>query len=102
MASASPIATLRLSANIDTSVTNVIARSTAIDPRIANPPTASGSAAASRPPNTQTSTRKLSGIAMDSISSRSFSVWPLICDVDHRLAAGADGDAVAVVHQPRR
>ena len=73
------MATLRLSANIDTSVTNVIACSTAIEPRIANAPTANGSAAASRPPNTHTSTRKLSGIAMDSISSRSFSLWPLIC-----------------------
>jgi len=43
-------------------------------PRIANPPTASGSAAAIRPPNTQTSTTKLSGIAIDSIVNRSFSL----------------------------
>ena len=35
------------------------------------PPTASGTAAASAPPNTQTSTRKLIGIASDSISSKS-------------------------------
>ena len=35
------------------------------------PPTASGTAAASTPPNTQTSTRKLIGIASDSMSSRS-------------------------------
>ena len=34
-------------------------------------PTATGKAAASRPPNTQTSTRKLKGMASDSISSRS-------------------------------
>ena len=74
MASARPIATVRFIAKIDTSVTNVMARSTAIDPRIAKPPTASGSAAAITPPNTQTSTRKLSGMAMDSIVSRSFSL----------------------------
>ncbi len=79
MASAKPIAMDRLSAKMETSVTSVTARSTAIEPRIANPPTASGSAAASNPPNTQTSTTKLSGIAMDSIFSRSFSLWALIC-----------------------
>ncbi len=78
MANARPIATERFSAKIDTSVTSVTARSTAIDPRIANPPTANGSAAAIRPPNTHTSTRKLSGMAMDSIISRSFSLCPLI------------------------
>lgn len=64
----------RFSAKIDTSVTSVNARNTAIDPRIAKPPTATGSAAASNPPKTQTSTTKLSGTAMDSISSRSRSV----------------------------
>ena len=42
-------------------------------------PTATGSAAASRPPNTQTSTRKLSGIAIDSISSRSRCDCSVIC-----------------------
>ena len=68
------MATVRFSAKIDTSVTKVMACSTAIDPRIAKAPTATGSAAASSPPNTHTSTRKLSGIAMDSISSRSFSL----------------------------
>jgi hypothetical protein len=52
-------------------VPNVISRSTDSDPRIAMMPTATGSAAASRPPKTQTSTRKLNGIAIDSISSRS-------------------------------
>ena len=77
MASASPIATVRFSAKIDTSVTSVTARSTAIEPRIANPPTANGRAAASRPPNTHTSTTKLSGMAIDSIISRSFSLCPL-------------------------
>ena len=60
-------------------MTIVTARSTAIEPRIANAPTARGNAAASKPPNTQTSTTKLSGIAMDSINSRSFSLWLLIC-----------------------
>ena len=70
---------VRFSAKIETSVTIVTARNTAIEPRIANPPTASGSAAASKPPNTHTSTTKLSGIAMASIVSRSFSLWVLIC-----------------------
>ena len=78
MASAKPIAMLRFSAKIETSVNRVITRSTAIEPRIANTPTASGRAAAINPPNTQTNTTKLSGIAMDSIVSRSFSLWPLI------------------------
>ncbi len=78
MASARPIATVRFSAKIETSVTMVNPRSTASDPRIANPPTASGSAAASSPPNTHTKTTKLSGIAMDSIINRSFSLCPLI------------------------
>ena len=77
MASARPIATLRFNAKIETSVKSVTPRSTAIEPRIANPPTANGSAAAIRPPNTQTSTRKLSGMAMDSIINRSFSLCPL-------------------------
>ncbi|CQD17806.1 hypothetical protein BN970_03857 [Mycolicibacterium conceptionense] len=78
MASASPIATVRLSAKIETSVTIVNPRNTASEPRIAKPPTASGNAAASSPPNTQTNTTKLSGIAMDSIIKRSFSLCPLI------------------------
>ena len=79
MASASPSAVERLSAKIDTSVTKVMSRSTDIEPTIAMPPTTIGSAAATSPPNTQTSTRKLSGIAIDSISSRSRSVCSLIC-----------------------
>ena len=74
MASARPIAMVRFIAKIETSVTKVMARSTAMDPRIANPPTAIGSAAAIRPPNTQTSTTKHSGIAMDSMVNRSFSL----------------------------
>ena len=69
---------LRFSAKIDTSVNRVMPRSTAIDPKIANMPTTRGSAAAISPPNTHTSTTKLRGIAMDSIISRSFSLWPLI------------------------
>ena len=79
MASASPIAVVRFSAKIDTSVLNVIMRSTAIDPTIANPPTATGRAAANSPPNTQTSTRKLNGMAIDSISSRSRCDCEVIC-----------------------
>ena len=71
MASAKPMAVVRLSANIETSVANEIVRSTERAPKIAIPPMATGSAAAIRPPNTQTSTRKLSGIAIDSITSRS-------------------------------
>ena len=78
MASASPIAIDRFRAKIDTSVTIVNARSTAIEPRIANAPTARGSAAASSPPNTQTSTTKLSGIAIASMRNRSRSLWALI------------------------
>ena len=79
MASASPIAVVRLRAKIDTSVVKEMTRSTASAPRIAMPPTATGSAAATRPPNTQTSTRKLSGIAIDSITSRSRCDWSVIC-----------------------
>jgi hypothetical protein len=64
MARARPIAVLRLSAKVDTSVLNVMSRSTAIVPTTASPPRAIGNAAASRPPNTQTSTKKLNGIAI--------------------------------------
>ena len=74
MARASPSAVDRLSAKIDTSVVKVSNRSMVIEPTIANPPTTIGSAAAVSPPNTHTRTRKLSGIAMDSISTRSRSV----------------------------
>ena len=73
MANASPIAAIRFSANVDTCVATVITRSRASAPTIAVTPTAMGSAAASKPPNTHTSTRKLRGIATDSISSRSCS-----------------------------
>ena len=59
MASAKPIAVVRFSAKIDTSVNRVMTRSTAREPRIAITPTATGNAAANSPPNTQTSTRKL-------------------------------------------
>ena len=71
MARARPIAAARLRAKIDTSVKNATNRSTARVPTIAIAPTTTGNAAASRPPNTHTSTRKLNGIAMDSITSRS-------------------------------
>ena len=70
---------VRLGARFDTSVLKVMKRRTAIEPRIAISPTAIGSAAASRPPNTQTSTTKLSGTAIDSISSRSRCNRELIC-----------------------
>ena len=79
MARANPNATVTLRAKIDTLVTNAIARNTASEPRIANPPTATGSAAASNPPKTHTSAMKLSGIAMISIRSRSLSVCWLTC-----------------------
>ena len=71
MASARPSAAVMFSAKIDTSVKVVIPRSTAIAPRIAIRPTTIGSAAAINPPNTHTSTRKLSGMAMASIRNRS-------------------------------
>ena len=79
MASASPIAALRLSAKIDTSVVNASKRSTASAPRIAITPTATGNAAASSPPNTQTNTMKLSGMAINSISSTSRCDCSVIC-----------------------
>ena len=47
---------------------------------MASPPTSTGSAAASRPPNTHTSTAKLTGNAIDSITSTSRSVCELICE----------------------
>ena len=71
MASAKPIAVVRFSAKIETSVKKVTVRSTASDPRIAITPTTIGSAAANTPPNTQTSNRKLSGTTMASSTSRS-------------------------------
>ena len=50
------------------------------------------------PPKTHTSTRKLSGITIDSISNRSHWVWWFTCAIAaHRRPAGADGDPVAVV-----
>ena len=69
---------VRFSANVDTSVTSVSSRRTAIEQTMAQIPTASGIAAASSPPNTQTSTGKLKGIAIASISSRSCSDCLLI------------------------
>ena len=70
---------LRLSAKIDTSVPNAITCSTAIDPRIAIPPTAIGNAAASSPLNTQINTMKLSGTAIASTSSKSRCDSSVIC-----------------------
>ena len=70
---------LRLSAKIDTSVPNAITCSTAIDPRIASPPTAIGTAAAGSPLNTQINTMKLSGMATTSTSSRSRCDSSVIC-----------------------
>ena len=67
-----------LSAKIDTSVKPVINRSTDIVPRIDISPTIIGRAAAIRPPNTHTRTRKLNGTAIDSMSRRSLFVWVLI------------------------
>ena len=67
------------SAKIDTSVKWVISRSTAIAPRIAIMPTSSGRVAEIRPPNTHTSTRKLSGTAIASMRTRSCLVCSLIC-----------------------
>ena len=78
MARARPSARIRFNAKIDTSVTAVSNRITAIDPRIANTPTANGSAAASSPPKTHTSTTKLTGRAIASITWRSFMVCSTI------------------------
>ncbi len=64
----------RLSAKIETSVPKLMSRSADIEPRMAIPPTTIGSAAATNPPKTQINTRKLSGIAMASLRSRSFSI----------------------------
>ena len=63
-----------LSAKIETSVNPVISRSTDIVPRIDITPTIMGRAAATRPPNTHTNTRKLNGTAIISMSSRSLFV----------------------------
>ena len=62
---------LKFRAKIDTSVNKVVTRRIASAPKIAITPTAIGNAAANNPPNTQTNTMKLRGIAIDSISSRS-------------------------------
>ena len=69
----------RFSAKIDTSVVKVMSLRTDIEPRMAMPPTAIGTAAATSPPNTHTRTRKLNGMAMASIRRRSRSVCALIC-----------------------
>ena len=79
MANARPIAVVRLSAKIDTSVKKVVTRSTARDPRIAMMPTPTGSAAANSPPNTHSRTMKLSGTTMDSSSGRSRCDCRVIC-----------------------
>ena len=79
MASARPSAVVMLSAKIETSVKPVSTRSTDIAPRTAIRPTTKGSIEAIAPPNTHTSTRKLSGTAIASIRSRSFMVTWLIC-----------------------
>ncbi len=71
MARARPSAVLRFSAKIDTSVAKVTRRNTDIEPTTASAPSAIGSAAVSSPPNTHTSTRKLKGIAIISMTSRS-------------------------------
>jgi len=70
---------LRFNAKIDTSVVNAINRSTASVPRIDIPPMATGRAAVNKPPNTQTSTTKLSGTAIASINSMSRCAWSVIC-----------------------
>src|SRR4051794_25541596 len=69
---------LRSRAYVDTSVANVISRSTDMVQTMANAPRTIGRAAATIPPRTQTSTAKLSGIAIDSINTRSRSFWSLI------------------------
>ncbi len=79
MASASPRAVLRFSAKIDTSVVKVTNRSTDIDPTTASAPSAIGNAAVSNPPNTHTRIRKLNGIAIISMTSRSAWFCLLIC-----------------------
>ena len=71
MASARPRAVDRFRAKIDTSVASAINRSIASEPTIANPPTITGSAAASRPPKIHTSTAKMMGTAIVSITNRS-------------------------------
>ena len=85
MARAKPIAVVRFSAKIDTSVKKVTVRSTASDPRIAITPTPTGRAAANKPPKTQISTRKLSGTTMASKSTRS----RLDCSVTCRFTIAA-------------
>ena len=70
---------LRSRAYVDTSVAKLISRNTDIVQTMTSPPTPIGSAAATTPPSTQTSTAKLSGIAMDSINIRSRAFWSLIC-----------------------
>ena len=70
---------VRFNAKIETSVVSEIRRSTAIVPTIAKMPIAIGKAAATTPPKTQTSTTKLRGSASDSISTRSFRVWSVVC-----------------------
>ncbi len=57
-----------------------MSRNTDIEPTMAMPPTTMGNAAVIKPPNTHTMTRKLSGMAIDSIRSRSRSVCLLICE----------------------
>lgn len=56
----------------------LISRSTDMVPTMARAPSTTGSGAATTPPSTHASTAKPSGIAMDSINSRSRWFWALI------------------------
>ena len=78
----------RFSAKIDTSVTKVMTRSTAIDPKIAQhrrPPSAARPPAGRRTPTPAPGSSAES--RWTSISSRSFSVWSYDLRVGHRVTA---------------
>ena len=65
----------------------------AIEPKIAKHPTISGIMAATRPPKTQTSTAKLIGRAMASLTDRSRRVCSLTSALATPRATSQDSDA---------
>ena len=66
----SPSAVVRLMAKMDTSVTEPSTKSSANVPRIATPPTASGSSAETMLPKANSSSTRVSGTAIASAMAR--------------------------------
>lgn len=94
-ATASPSAVVMFNAKIETSLTAASTRSTASAAPMVTTPTSSGSMEATRLPNTSTSAIPASGMAMDSMSTRSRVICLLIC-------ASATASPPARIEKPSR